>query len=396
MTTPMIPRTAPAAARPPLLSRPLALRFVTVIGASANFFLLLSVVPLYATASSGAGGGAAGLATSALMLATVIGELAAPRLVARYGHRGVLAGGLALLGAPALVLTASGNLAWIVAICLVRGLGFALTIVAGAALTVSLIPAERRGEGLALAGIVSGVPSLVALPLGVWLARHVGYAPVCGAAAVVALAPLVVVPGLPKREPRSERPIGVVAGLRSTALVRPTLVFAATALGAGIIVTFLPLAVPPRLTGLVAVALFVQPAASTVARWFAGRYGDRHGTARLVIPGLVASAAGMLVTAETRNPVTVVAGVALFGIGFGITQNATLTMMYARVTSSGYGVVGALWNFAYDAGMGVGAAGFGVLAGRTGYAWAFVLTGALMAVALVPAWRDRRAVGAVR
>src|SRR4051794_25005545 len=170
MTSSMIPRTAAAAARPPLLTKALALRFVTVIGASANFFLLLSVVPLYATASSGAGGDAAGLATSALMLATVIGELAAPRLVARYGHRAVLAGGLALLGAPALVLTASGSLAWIVVICLVRGLGFALTIVAGAALTVSLIPEERRGEGLALAGIVSGVPSLVALPLGVWLA----------------------------------------------------------------------------------------------------------------------------------------------------------------------------------------------------------------------------------
>src|SRR5262245_65477903 len=99
MTTSMIPPAAPAAARPPLLSRALALRFVTVIGASANFFLLLSVVPLYATASSGAG--AAGVATSALMLATVIGELAAPRLVARYGHRGVLAAGPAPPGAPA-------------------------------------------------------------------------------------------------------------------------------------------------------------------------------------------------------------------------------------------------------------------------------------------------------
>ncbi|MCO6006703.1 MFS transporter [Actinoallomurus purpureus] len=397
MSSSTIPRTTPAEARRPLLTKALALRFVTVIGASASFFLLLSVVPLYATASSGGGGDAAGLATSALMLATVVGDvLAAPRLVVRYGHRGVLAGGLVLLGAPALVLTASGSLAWIVVICLVRGLGFAFTIVAGAALTVSLIPPERRGEGLALAGVVSGVPSLVALPLGVWLAGHVGFTPVCVAAAVVALTSLIAVPGLPGREPRSERPIGVIAGLRTAALARPTLVFGTTALGAGIVVTFLPLAVPSRLTGLVAVALFVQPAASTAARWFAGRYGDRRGAAGLVVPGLLASTAGMLVTAETRNPVTVIAGVALFGIGFGVAQNATLTLMYARVGPSGYGAVSALWNFAYDAGMGVGAAGFGVLAGRTGYPWAFVLTAALMTVALVPAWRDLRADGAAR
>ena len=64
--------------------------------------------------------------------------------------------GLFLLGAPAMVADGlAGALAWIVAVCLVRGLGFALTIVAGGALTASLIPAERRGEGLAVVG--SGV-----------------------------------------------------------------------------------------------------------------------------------------------------------------------------------------------------------------------------------------------
>ncbi|MDR3033320.1 MAG: hypothetical protein LBV78_09475, partial [Kitasatospora sp.] len=73
----------PAPARPPLVTRQLLLRFLTVIGASASFFLLLSEVPLYAQR----GGGDAGLATGALMLATVGGELATPRLVARYGYR---------------------------------------------------------------------------------------------------------------------------------------------------------------------------------------------------------------------------------------------------------------------------------------------------------------------
>ncbi|MCZ1002228.1 hypothetical protein O1M63_36150 [Streptomyces mirabilis] len=134
------PRVPAAASRPPLLTRPLLLRFVSMVGASASFFLLLSVVPRYATESG------AGLATGALMLSTVLGELAAPRLVARYGYRVALIAGLTLLGAPALVLTVSDGMAWIVTVCLVRGLGFALTLVAGGALTASLIPAERRGE----------------------------------------------------------------------------------------------------------------------------------------------------------------------------------------------------------------------------------------------------------
>ncbi|MEU1544011.1 MFS transporter [Actinacidiphila glaucinigra] len=380
-----LPDPASASARPPLMTHQLLLRFATVIGASASFFLLLSVVPLYAQRS----GGDAGLATGALMLATVGGELVTPRLVARYGYRTALAAGLVLLGAPALVLTAGDGMVWIVAMCLLRGLGFALTVVAGGALTASLIPAERRGEGLALAGIVSGVPSLVGLPLGVWLAAHMGFTPVCVAGGVVALAAVVVVPGLPGRERSAGRDGGVVAGLRTGALARPTAVFATTALGAGIIVTFLPVAVPASLSALVTVALFAQPATSTVARWFAGRYGDRHGPARLVLPGLLASAAGLLLTAATGSPVAVLAGVTLFGAGFGVAQNATLTLMYSRVPESGYGTVSALWNVAYDGGMGVGALAFGVTAAHTGYPAAFALAAAATLVALAPAWRDR-------
>lgn len=356
-----------------------------MVGASASFFLLLSVVPRYATESG------AGLATGALMLSTVLGELAAPRLVARYGYRVALIAGLTLLGAPALVLTVSDGMAWIVTVCLVRGLGFALTLVAGGALTASLIPAERRGEGLALVGVVSGVPSLIALPLGVWLAAHAGYGPVAVAAGVAALAAIVAVPGLPDREPTSGKPVGVLAGLRTGGLMRPGAVFATTALAAGIVVTFLPLAVPAAYGTVVAVALFVQPAASTAARWAAGRYGDRHGPARLLVPGLVLSAGGLSITAVTGSPVAVLVGVAVFGTGFGIAQNATLTLMYARVPATGYGTVTALWNIAYDGGMGVGAAGFGVLAGVTGYPSALAVTAVLMLVALIPASRDARA-----
>jgi hypothetical protein len=45
-------------------------------------------------------------------------------------------------------------------------------------------------------------------------------------------------------------------------------------------------------------------------------------------------------------------------------------------------------NLAYDAGMGLGAAGFGVVASRTGYPGAFALTGVLLLLALAPAWRN--------
>ena len=51
--------------------------------------------------------------------------------------------------------------------------------------------------------------------------------------------------------------------------------------------------------------------------------------------------------------------------------------MYDRAAESAYGAVSAVWNLAYDGGMGLGAAGFGLLALHTGYPAAFALTAAV-------------------
>ncbi|MFJ6777185.1 MFS transporter [Kitasatospora sp. NPDC091257] len=188
MTTTIDSAAGSGCAGPPLLTRALLLRFVSLLGTSIGFNLLLSAVPLYAQESGGEH--AAGLATGALMLATVVGELATPWLTTRFGYRPVLAAGLVLLGAPTPVLAWTGGMAAVVTVCLLRGLGFAVALVAGGALTAALIPAERRGEGLALVGLVSGLPALACLPLGVWLGQHLGWGWVF---AIGAAAPLAAV-----------------------------------------------------------------------------------------------------------------------------------------------------------------------------------------------------------
>jgi MFS family permease len=84
---------------PRLVTRPLLIRFVSTVGATASFYLLLSTVPEYGR-TAGASTGTAGLTTAALTLSSVAAYLVAPRLIARYGYRPVLAAGLAALGVP--------------------------------------------------------------------------------------------------------------------------------------------------------------------------------------------------------------------------------------------------------------------------------------------------------
>ena len=269
MTTATLTRggTSTQPAAPSLITSALLLRFVSVIGASLSFYLPLSVMPMFAK-SSGADTGAA-LLTGALLVTTVAVELATPRLLARAGYRLSLGAGLFLLGAPALVLLVSSDPAVVIGVSVVRGAGFAVTTVAGGALTASLIPPERRGEGLGLAGIVSGVPALVALPAGVWVAAHWGFPPVFAATAASALLVLVVVPGMPGHRAQAASAQGVKSMLGDPALLRPAVVFSASTMAAGVLVTFLPLAIAGRSAAVATIALFVQPAASTLARWAA-------------------------------------------------------------------------------------------------------------------------------
>jgi MFS family permease len=382
------PGSAVPAAR--LLSVPLAATFLAELGSLTSFFLLLSVMPMLA-AAAGAGSSGAGLVTGSLLLGTVAAEAAAAAAIRRFGYRTVLAAGAVLLGVPALALLAREPQAVMVSVSFVRGLGFGLSGVTTGALTARLLPPGRRGEGLGLLGVVAGVPAIVALPAGIWLAGH--HWPVVGAAwaAATGLLPLVAIRWLPggreaREATRAEQTPGTGRGRMAGALRLP-LIFAAATIAAGVLDSFLPLAngIP---SNLCSAALLVQAIAATFSRWQAGRLGDRHGHARPLIPALVVAALGMATMMLLGSVVALFAGMVLFGIGFGVIENATFALLIERLPEA---KASALWNFAYDAGYGAGPAVFGLICVHTGYPAAFALCGALILAAVPAASRDRKA-----
>ena len=353
--------TAVAPEQETLLTRPVILLALIAFATLFGFQLLLSVIPLYA---DGAGGGSsgAGLTTAGFMLSTVFAQVQMPRVLDRFGYRVVLAVGLLFLGLPAFFYAAAQMMAAILAVTLLRGVGFGIATVLFAALMVELTPPGRRGEALGLLGVAIALPAI---------------APLLGIAAILGIR---VVP-TPGRE-GAERTAGFFAGLRRGPLLRVFLVFAATTTAAGVIVTFLPLAVTPG-TGLfsAAGALLVVGVASAAGRWWAGRFGDRRDPRILLPPGLLAAALGMV--ALPWGGTFLVSGAALFGVGFGLLQNTTLVLMMGRVSESEYGLGSTLWNVAFDAGTGLGAFLFGFVIAAVGFSWAFLLCAGLVASALI-------------
>lgn len=377
--------TAVAPERQTLLTRPVILLALIAFATFFGFQLLLSVVPLYAD-DTGYGSPGAGLVTTAFMLSTVLAQIQMPRVLSRFGYRAMLAAGLLFLGPPAFFYIATQTMAPMLAVTLLRGVGFGISTVVFAVLVVELAPPRRRGEALGLLGVAIALPAIFCNALGLWIVDRSGYGVVFLLGGITPLLGLGAIPGIRHAPLSSEEGTkgntGFFAGLGRGPLLRIFLLFAATTMAVGVIVTFLPLATTPG-AGVfsAASALLIVGAASTVSRWWAGRFGDRRDPRLLLLPGLLAAALGLV--ALPLGGTLMIGGAMLFGTGFGLLQNATLVLMLERVSRTEYGLGSTLWNVAFDAGTGLGAFLFGFVIAAVGFSWAFYLCAVLVVSALV-------------
>jgi predicted MFS family arabinose efflux permease len=368
-----------------LRQRSFQLLLVATVGGFAGYVLLLPVVPLWAVVG-GAGEVAAGATNAVFMLITVLTQLSMPWLLKRIDHRVAFGLGTVLIGLPTPLFMLSSDLWLLLAVSGMRGVGFGLLTVTGAALVAELVPVSQRGRAAGLYGLSVGLPNVLFLPAGVWLTQKIGFAPLFWIAGALPVTATAAVLGMSRVQPRAAEQSGTVAF--PAALLPSWTVMTAAAVAAGGLVAFLPLAV----AGSVApAALMVFGISTMLGRWAAGQLGDRLGQRRVLVPAVVLTGLGMgllAVAAWGPDPLALLGAVA-FGAGFGAVQNITLVVMFERTES---GPASTAWNIAYDAGHGLGSIGFGVLAALSGYPTSFAVAATLITacIPLAAARRTRR------
>lgn len=355
-----------------------------------SFGLLLPVVPLWAE-RGGAPPAGVGATNAAFLFVTVAVQAAAPRILAHLGHRESLVLGAVLLGLPVFAYPLTTSLATLVAISALRGIGFALVVVAAGALVPRLLPAHRRGRGVGMFGLATGVPNVLWLPAGPWVSEVAGFTtvfvlggalPLTGATIAVAMRVRTRAQGRPqRRRAAADRPV------RLRPLATPAVVVCLAALASSAFVTFLPAALDDA-RGVTA-GLLAYAVGMLAGRWLGGELGDRYRRPVLLLPGVVLAVTGMsglVVGASTDAAsaalIAVLAGGLAFGVGFGAVQNTTMTAMFDRSQPRGFDVASTAWNMALDAGTAIGSLAIGVGAGFVGYPVTFAVTAGLLAAAL--------------
>lgn len=366
----------------------LALLLLVTAMAFSNYAGLLSVVPMWA-AEGGAASVAVGVTTGVMMGATVAAQMVSPWLFRLMSLRGMMVLGAVLLGAPTPLYVLSDSLLWILLITAVRGVGFAMVVVAGAALVAELAGMGKLSTVAALYGAAGALPNLAALPGGVWVARTVSFEVVFWGAGIACLAAAGISVLLPAV--RTEFSLSSLAGMGR--VLPPLILFLITAAGFGALTTFLPLAGPDA--GQAAAALLVASIALVAGRLGAGFLG-RTGAGRLVVLATLLGGAGLgLLGLSLQGPLPLLLlGAALVGAGFGAAQNDSFVVTVERFGPGKSGAASTVWNVAYDGGFGVGAVALGGVIGAAGYGGAFAAMAAaavIVAVAVPLATRGRGA-----
>ncbi|MGC0250570.1 MFS transporter [Pseudactinotalea sp. Z1748] len=345
-----------------------ALLTVTVL-TFLNYAALLPVVPMWAS-SGGAGGLAVGSTTAVMMGATVVAQCAAPLIFKLFRLREMMVLGALLLGVPAPFYILSAQMWAISALTIIRGLGFALVVIAGATLAADLARTGRLSSSASLYGTAAALPNLVALAGGPWAAQAFGFGLVfwlSGGACLVGAGLSLMLPA----RARGRFTLGSVRNVGRIATPIGLLLLTAAAFGAT--TTFLPISGPS--TAEASVALLVASVMLIVGRLGAGVIGDRTRPGNLSLISALLVAGGLALTSEALRgtPSVLLVAAAMIGAGFGASQNDTFVLTLHRLGPSRSGTASTLWNMAYDGGLGAGALVLGWTLGNTGYVGAFLL-----------------------
>lgn len=354
------------------------------------------VLPRFAE-SLGAAPELIGMVVAASTVTGVFFKLPAGALSDIFGRRRVMLLGALFFAAPPFLYPLVDSVGTLLVLRFLHGFATAIFAPVASAYVASL-GEEARGARL---GWFSSANDLGATagPLigGVILYATASFAAsylLVGLLGVLALVAALFVPETEAREGPARPSLAAGAaelrdGLREV-MTTPAVLTAATVeatmyLGFGAFLGFLPLYA--RTAGLddaqIAVILALQLTVALLSKPFAGNLSDRFGRKPVIVLGLFACAAALPLIFRITSFAGLVAVVPLLGLGIAAVTPATnaliADLVAARRLGTGMGVFGTIW----DIGEAAGPILAGILIGRIGYAPAFDVLAAVIAVVAV-------------
>ena len=349
---------------------------------SYNFTVFLSAFQLLPTApfyilSLGGSQTAAGLFLGFLTYASAISAPITGALGDRYGKRRILIVASIAILIFSLLYAIAPSYQVVLALVLVHGVFWSGLLSSSSSYIVDIVPKSRRAEGLGYSGFASILAVAVAPWVGLWVFDHGGWRAVCFESAGLALIMAVIAWTLPpdKRHehPRSMHPRDIIewrvlAGAFTLFLYS----FSYGGITSFVAVYADRVGVTPRALYFTAFSLAILATRPVIGRW-----ADRIGHTRLIVPCLAMMVIGISILSIATDRATFIISALLFGVGFGSAYPIFVAhLMHHVAENRRTATFGALIG-AFDTGIGTGSIAVGWMSERYGFGRAFGVAGAL-------------------
>jgi MFS family permease len=278
----------------------------------------------------------------------------------------------------------------ILALVPAHGLFWAGLLSASGAYITEIIPPTRRAEGLSYWGFASIFAVAIAPSLGLWVFERGGWTALCVEALVLNLIMALIAWRLPSDQSRGGRlPARLHDMVEWRVMVLGVTLFL-YAFSYGGITSFT--AIYAEQLGITPKALYFTAfaVAIIVTRPFIARYADQVGHERVVLPCLVAVAAGVTLLALAESRTGFLVSACVFGTGFGSAYPIFVAHLMKKVAQDRRGATFGALIGAFDVGIGTGSMAIGWLGEHYGYGRAFGVAAALAATSIpYYAWARR-------
>ncbi len=340
----------------------------------AAFFDLFVQFPTIAPYGESLGASAAlvGIIVAAYSFTNLFGNLGAGYILDRWGRRLPMLLGMSITAIAVFSYSLVQTPEQFIAVRAVHGIGAAVLAPGAFSIIGDRTASDRQGRAMGLTGSLIAVAALIGPPAAgilrdIWSANVVFY--VDSAFMLITLTVFLLIARDVSTSSHEREPDPQTAE-RHTAKQRPGLwsayaaAFAIT-VGIGALVTHLPLMLEAQgetaarsgysfgVYALVAMIVMASPIS---------RYGDRYGAFRPLVVGLIGVAAGLALLAVLNGYGGVVAGMAVFGLGYGLVFPAASALVAGSTGADRRGMAFGVFYAVYSLGVVVGAAGSGRLA----------------------------------
>lgn len=342
-----------------------------------GFTSLVPTLPIYIEEYSDLTG-VAGLPLAALTLGAVLTRPLTGWGLDVYGRRAILFGGLALFLLPNLIYIGMLPALFLIIFRFIQGAGFGVGNTSLSTVASDVVPARRLGEGMSIFTITISMAMAAGPSLGLWLIEEysfpVFFSVVSGFSFISIMLMLLVRFPRRKIKQKGSRPKLV---FMDKDCLPPAIIILLFTINNSAIVSFISLHAMEQGVANAGV-FFVSMAFSTLSvRPFVGKMLDKRGSTGYhiaILAGTVAITAATLILSQVASIAYLVWGGICYGVGFGFIQPSMLALSISRLSYKKRGAANATYWTAYDLGVAIGSASWGVIGALAGYGTMFLLS----------------------